>query len=88
MQGSDSDSALKEAVKAPVSALADGVSSLSDSGTTVGVVLLVVGLAAIFLALTSITRNMRTLIAGQVEAAVNRAIGRGGGAIGILIGRS
>lgn len=86
VQGSESDSALKEAVKIPVSAAEDLITGLTDSGTILGLILLAVGLGCIFLALTSITRNMRELIAGQVEAAVNRIIGSGGGVVGILIG--
>ena len=33
-----------------------------------------------------ITRNMRQLVRGSIERAMNRIIGRGGGSVGILIG--
>src|SRR5690606_28514673 len=51
-----------------------------------GIVLLVLGLASIFLALAFVTRNMRELVAARVERAMNRIIGRGGGSIGIVVG--
>jgi solute carrier family 34 (sodium-dependent phosphate cotransporter) len=44
------------------------------------------GLILIFVALAFITRNMRRLVAGGVERAMNRLIGRGGGAMGIVFG--
>ena len=50
------------------------------------VVYLVLSLALIFLALTLITKNMRQLVAGSVERAMNRMIGAGGGVMGILVG--
>jgi TRAP-type C4-dicarboxylate transport system permease large subunit len=40
----------------------------------------------IFVALSTITRNMRRLVAGSVERAMNRLVGRGGGSMGILVG--
>lgn len=53
-----------------------------------GTSLIFVGLALvlIFVALAFITRNMRRLVAGSVERAINRIIGRGGGVIGIALG--
>jgi solute carrier family 34 (sodium-dependent phosphate cotransporter) len=45
-----------------------------------------IGLFLIFLALAFITRNMRRLVAGGVERAMNRLIGRGGGSMGIVLG--
>jgi solute carrier family 34 (sodium-dependent phosphate cotransporter) len=45
-----------------------------------------IGLVLIFFALAFITRNMRRLVAGGVERAMNRLIGRGGGAAGIVLG--
>jgi solute carrier family 34 (sodium-dependent phosphate cotransporter) len=50
------------------------------------VVFLSAGLALIFLALGFITHNMRRLVAGGVERMMNQLVGRGGGALGILVG--
>ena len=75
-------SPIRAAVKLPVDAIAD----LLPSGRIAGFLLLGLGLALIFAALALITRNMRRLVAGSVERVMNRVIGRGGGAIGILVG--
>jgi sodium-dependent phosphate cotransporter len=79
-------SPIRAAVKAPV----DSVAALLDGdpigGVLAAVLLLALGLAAIFLALGFITRNMRQLVAGGVERAMNTVIGKGGGSIGILVG--
>ena len=55
-------------------------------GVLVGTLLLLLGLALIFLALGFITKNMRRLVAGGVQRAMNRVIGRGGGLVGIGVG--
>jgi solute carrier family 34 (sodium-dependent phosphate cotransporter) len=75
-------SAIRQAVRLPVGALHD----LVEPGALASVFFLGAGLALIFVALALITRNMRRLVAGSVERAMNRVIGRGGGAIGILVG--
>ncbi|HEX2188117.1 MAG TPA: Na/Pi symporter [Longimicrobiaceae bacterium] len=75
-------SPIRAAVKLPVG----WAEELLQPGRLAGFVFLAVGLALIFLALTLITRNMRRLVAGSVERVMNRIIGRGGGAVGILVG--
>ena len=62
------------------------VTNLIGSGGVQGALILALGLAAIFLSLGMITRNMRRLTAGSVERVMNRIIGQGGGFIGILVG--
>jgi len=79
-------SPIRAAVKAPVE-LIGGLADGDPIGGPLGaVLLLVLGLAAIFLALAFITRNMRLLVAGGVERAMNSVIGKGGGSIGIVVG--
>jgi solute carrier family 34 (sodium-dependent phosphate cotransporter) len=79
-------SPIRAAVKVPV----DLIDNLFDGdpigGWLAGVLLLALGLAFIFFALGLITRNMRQLVAGSVERAMNRVVGKGGGSIGILVG--
>ncbi len=75
-------SPIRVAVKLPVG-WAEG---LVEPGPLTGIFFLGLGLALIFLALTFITRNMRRLVAGGVERVMNQLIGRGGGAVGILVG--
>jgi solute carrier family 34 (sodium-dependent phosphate cotransporter) len=78
-------SPIRTAVKAPVHLL-ERLIDPDALGVFAGVLLLAIGLVLIFLALGFITRNMRLLIAGTVERAMNRIVGRGGGAVGILVG--
>jgi solute carrier family 34 (sodium-dependent phosphate cotransporter) len=75
-------SPIRVAVKLPVG-WAEG---LLEPGRLSAFLLLGVGLGLIFLALALITRNMRRLVAGGVERVMNQIIGRGGGAVGILVG--
>jgi solute carrier family 34 (sodium-dependent phosphate cotransporter) len=75
-------SPIRVAVKLPVGWTSD----FFEPGLLMGLVFLGLGLGLIFLALAFITRNMRRLVAGGVEKVMNRLIGRGGGAIGILVG--
>lgn len=79
-------SRLRAAVRLPVSLAKDGVAALGPPGRVGAVIVLALGLGLIFLALYLITRNMRQLVRGSVERAMNRLIGRGGGSVGILIG--
>jgi len=79
-------SRLRAAVKFPVGLVRDGVAATGLPGRVGAVLILAVGLGLIFLALVLITRNMRQLVRGSVERAMNRLIGRGGGAVGIIIG--
>lgn len=79
-------SPIRTVVKLPVDAIAELFDGDPIGGWLAGVLLLVIGLALIFLALGLITSNMRRLVAGGVERAMNRVVGRGGGAIGILVG--
>lgn len=75
-------SPIRDAVRLPVGWL----EAFLEPGRAAGVIYLIVALSLIFLALGLITRHMRRLVAGEVERAMNRIIGRGGGAIGILVG--
>lgn len=75
-------SPIRTAVRLPVGWVTGHV----DPGPILSVVFLGLGLALIFVALALITRNMRRLVAGGVERVMNRMIGRGGGALGILVG--
>jgi sodium-dependent phosphate cotransporter len=84
--GVEFNSPIKAAVKAPVVAIEDGLSWVGVSGTWLGVIVVALGLAAIFLALGFITKNMRILMADRVEQSINAMLGRGGGVPAILLG--
>ena len=79
-------SPLRTAVKLPVGLLEDAAAGTGIPQVLAALLLLAVGIALIFLALVLITRTMRLLVLNSVERAINRLIGRGGGAIGILVG--
>lgn len=88
LRGADFDptqpgrSPIRAAVRMPVGWAHD----LLEPGPVMSAVFLGLGLLLIFMALAAITRNMRRLVAGGVERAMNRLIGRGGGAMGIVLG--
>jgi solute carrier family 34 (sodium-dependent phosphate cotransporter) len=80
------DSPIRAAVKIPVEFVTSFLDGDPVGGAWAGVLFLAIGLALIFLALSQITSNMRLLVAGTVERAMNRIVGQGGGAVGILVG--
>ncbi|MBU1227658.1 MAG: Na/Pi symporter [Actinobacteria bacterium] len=77
---------IKDVVKAPVKLVERLLDGLGAGGTTRGIVLLVVGIAAIFVALAFVTHHMRLMMAGRVERSVNAVLSKGGGITAILIG--
>ncbi len=79
-------SPVRAAVKAPVTLFKDTLATLGATPRISAVLALTVGLSLIFLALVLITRNMRLLVRGTLERAMNHVVGRGGGTVGILIG--
>lgn len=84
--GTTFKSPIKEVVKYPVDLATELVESVGVAGTAAGVVLIVVGLAGIFLALAFITKNMRSLVADRFEARINQVLSAGSGAIAMLVG--
>lgn len=79
-------SPIRTAVKMPIEALESLVDATGAGGVPVALLLLALGLGAIFVALGMITRNMRRLVAGSIERAMNRVVSTGGGAVGIVVG--
>ncbi len=78
-------SPIKSAIKAPVSWMADTIESLGWSGAE-GAILLGVGIGLIFLALWMITRQMKAVMSGRIENAINGVLSRGAGAGAFLVG--
>jgi len=85
----DTDSPLKSIVKLPIQGVERLLDTFDAGDTLTGIVLLIVGLAMIFVALASITRNMRLLLLGRIERSMNALLGRGAGlpamAVGLVI---
>lgn len=83
------DSPIKELISLPVDGLENLIDALGGSPRVASIVLLVAALAALFTALTFITRNMRALLVSRIERSLNRMLARGGGVpamgLGLLI---
>ena len=84
--GAEFDSPIKAAVEGPVEGLIGVLDNTGLVSTGLGVLLIVVGLAAIFTALTYITRNMKALVAGSLETRLNRVLAEGRGLLAMLVG--
>lgn len=84
--GAEWESPLKALVKAPVSALKDGLTSAGFDGNALGISMVAVGLVVVLISLISITKNMKQLIAARLERSMNRVLGRGGGIVAIVVG--
>ena len=78
-------SPIKSAINAPVSWMADTIESLGWSGAE-GAILLGMGIGLIFFALWMITRQMRAVMSGRIENAINGVLSKGAGAGALLVG--
>jgi sodium-dependent phosphate cotransporter len=76
-------SPVKDAVAAPVSWVDDLLASLGWE-TVTGAIVLVLGFVLIFISLWMITRNMRAVMSGRIENAINGILAKGAG-VGALI---
>jgi sodium-dependent phosphate cotransporter len=86
VDGGSARSPVKELVKEPVTQIEHAIEVVTDSDQLVGALMITVGLALVFFALALITRNMRLLIAERLEFALNAAVSRGNGVVGIATG--
>jgi len=83
--GAEYKSPIKVGVKAAYKAILSTLESIGLEGTPLAIVTLLIGIALTFACLVLITKNMRRLIAGRLERALNRSLGRSG-LIGIFVG--
>jgi sodium-dependent phosphate cotransporter len=81
----DGSSPIKDAVKAPVTLFQDTIDGVGLGGA-MGPILLGVGLALIFVSLWQITRNMKAVMSGRMENAINSILSRGAGASAMVVG--
>jgi sodium-dependent phosphate cotransporter len=84
--GAEFKSPLKAAVDLPVDIVMSTVENLGTAGTVFAVIVIVLGLAAIFVALAYITKNMKALVADKFEDRLNRVLGGGSGLVGMAVG--
>lgn len=80
------NSPIKAAVKAPVKLFENIMERLGAHNTVLSILLLILGLALIFLALAYITRNMKLVVAGRIERSMNVVLAKGGGVTAMAIG--
>ena len=78
-------SPIKDAVAAPVGWVEEALLSLGW-GTATGAVLLGLGFVLIFLSLWMITRNMKAVMSGRIENAINGILGKGAGVGALMAG--
>ncbi|MAE45350.1 MAG: sodium dependent phosphate transporter [Planctomycetes bacterium] len=83
--GVEYKSPIKAAVKAGEKPILDFFRGLNLQGAALSIVLVGVALALIAVCLIYVTRNMRVLITGPLERALNRVLGKSG-LLGILVG--
>lgn len=84
--GTEWDSPIKSWVKRPVGWIIDGWEAVGLTGNLLGTVVVITGLVVVLVALTLITKNMRTLIADRVERSINNVLGKGSGAVAMVLG--
>ncbi len=78
-------SPVKDAIKAPVTWLADLIETLGW-GAGKGAIMLTVGIGLIFVSLWMITRQMKIVMSGRIENAINGILARGAGAGAVVVG--
>ncbi len=78
-------SPVKAAVDWAGDGIVDGVAALGLDGRALAITTLVLGIALTFVCLVYITKNMKVLISGAVEKALNQVLGRSG-LLGIGVG--
>jgi len=78
-------SPIKSAIEAPVSWMTDVIESLGWTSAG-GVILLILGILLIFLSLWMITRQMKAVMSGRIENAINGILGKGAGLGALLVG--
>ncbi|MCA9299008.1 MAG: Na/Pi symporter, partial [Phycisphaerales bacterium] len=84
-QGVDFKSPVSNAVKVAAKLVHGGVKDVAGEGQPEVILMLALSLALIFVALVFITKNMKIMMAGRLEKAINRALERSG-LLGIAIG--
>lgn len=81
----DGSSPIKDAVSVPVRWLTDAIDALGW-GAAAGPILLILGMAFIFVSLWQITHQMKEIMSGRMENAVNSVLSRGGGMSAMVVG--
>ena len=75
----------KRAIEAPVDLMTGAIADLGWEGA-LGLVMIGIGVALIFLSLWEITSQMKRVVSGPIEAAINRILGKGAGIGALAVG--
>lgn len=78
-------SPIKDSIKAPISSLEGAFEILGWSGAE-GVIFLALGISLIFMALWMITRQMKKVMSGRIENAINGILSKGAGMGAMVVG--
>ena len=78
-------SPMKSAIKAPVDWMEQTLDTLGWQ-TAAGAILLVFGIGLILVSLWMITRQMKIVMSGRIENAINSILGKGAGSAALLVG--
>ncbi|MGB7859812.1 MAG: Na/Pi symporter [Acidimicrobiia bacterium] len=82
---STGSSPIKDAISKPVKWMESAIDSLGLISAE-GAILLIAGILMIFVALWMITRQMRAVMSGRIENAINGVLSKGAGAGAMLVG--
>jgi solute carrier family 34 (sodium-dependent phosphate cotransporter) len=80
------ESPIKAAVAWPVDRVKDLLEGSGAGTGLIGTLLLVLGVALVFLALAYITRNMKAVMAGRIEQSLNAVLDKGAGVSAMALG--
>ena len=78
-------SPIKDAIKQPVTWIGDAIEALGWTSAE-GVIFLVLGISLIFVSLWMITRQMKAVMSGRIENAINGILGKGAGVGALVVG--
>jgi len=84
-EGATYNSPLKDSVRGAHGAIKDVLEGLGFEGGALGAAALVAGITLTFFCLVQITRNMRQLLGGRIEGAINKTL-EGSGLLGMGVG--
>jgi sodium-dependent phosphate cotransporter len=84
-RGGTGSSSIKEAISAPVSLIDETIEGLGWNAAA-GTVFLVLGLGLILAALWMLTRQMKRVMSGRMENAINAALAKGAGTAALFAG--
>lgn len=84
--GVEAESPLAMATDPANAAVQTMLAAMVPVGTALGTVMLVVGIAALYVTIRYLSKNMRAVVTGPLQEKANRSVGRAAGLVGIAVG--